>query len=409
MMKSICLLLLSFLSLGSAQIHINTTCPKGSTPLTGLNIDLNQPIRRAGTMGFGNFTVHVMKSDNTDKQQLGNVGKYTINGLVFDIEVTANGKLFRDTLIRVDNTTKNLVNPGPGLIVAPFCDVGAVTNQDRSLKKTARAFVTLEKPGEYTIDVTVVTSNGAGGLTEYFHDFYIVNVQPNGIGESVCAEGFLMDRKSIETGTLSSDPTLKTLEHPGRQTVAALVDDVQSVIDGYELLIDPLPNETTYRRGYGLTLASSQLVAGLERTVGKCKTCFDKGTRVRGVRVGIKATVIKLATATEPALVRVFEAQTLQPNNNKFCGDDGNQTPPTASAPVTPTNPPVTNQPPSASPVNKTNPKAPVSQIPTAPINPRPSIPKRKPPIDDTDKDEDKLTPGGYVRGNLPRRSLRGL
>jgi hypothetical protein len=111
-------------------------------------------------------------------------------------------------------------------------------------------------------------------------------------------------------GTLLDAPTVATLEEPNLHSLHCLLDVPQCVATDYEILLDPLPGQTTYRRGLTLDAASKQLVVDAAEALGTCETCTG-GRLKHGFRVNINATILALANETSgaPPLASVSDLQ----------------------------------------------------------------------------------------------------
>ena len=151
-----------------------------------------------------------------------------------------------------------------------------------------------------------------------------------GVGDVVCAEGFIMDYFCIELGTLLDDPSTETLLGPDKHSVHCLVDIRQCYDSPFEILIDPAEGEEIYARGWRVDDAGRQMLIDLARVTGmragasrRCSTCTeDEGDIEFGFRAAVKATVASLASDGTPALLDVIEVNLSEIG----CVDeDGNQ------------------------------------------------------------------------------------
>ena len=130
------------------------------------------------------------------------------------------------------------------------------------------------------------------------------------VGDEISVEGFIMDNFCIERGTLLDAPSIMTLEQPNLHSLHCLLDVPQCVGSNYEILLDPLPGQTMYRRGMTLDGASKQMVIDMAQELGTCDTCT--GGRLRhGFRANMTATVLDMGDSTTgaPPMVAVSDVQ----------------------------------------------------------------------------------------------------
>jgi hypothetical protein len=129
------------------------------------------------------------------------------------------------------------------------------------------------------------------------------------IGDEICVEGYVMDTFCILRGTLLDKPNLASLEYPDRHTVHCLADEDVCSASGYEILTDPGPGETLYKRGWRMNERGTELLLWMVRQFGVCSSCVEGGTLVQGFRVAMNVTVLELATDDSPPLIRLMEAR----------------------------------------------------------------------------------------------------
>ena len=137
------------------------------------------------------------------------------------------------------------------------------------------------------------------------------------VGDIVTVEGFVMDNFCIERGTLLDEPQIVTLEEPNLHTLHCLIDVPQCAASNYEILMDPLPGETLYRRALTLDDASKEQVRMMAQAIGRCDTCGggrrlqDSGRVERGFRANVTAEVTALADASTgaPPMVVLSDVQ----------------------------------------------------------------------------------------------------
>jgi hypothetical protein len=150
------------------------------------------------------------------------------------------------------------------------------------------------------------------------------------VGEQFCIEGFVMDFFCINRGTLFDRSSVRTLENPELHSVHCLVDVGECVSSPYEILLDPFPGEKLYARGWRLDSATKDLIVGLARSVGSCRTCGDEGMLGQGFRAALNATVLDLGSSSVPPLISATEIQHTE-MGNLVCvsgGTDANSTDP---------------------------------------------------------------------------------
>ena len=118
------------------------------------------------------------------------------------------------------------------------------------------------------------------------------------VGDTICAEGFVMDFFCINRGTLLDNPSVRTLEDPGKHSVHCLIDVNSCVSSPFEILLDPKGNETTFKRGWQLDDASKETAIALAKAVGSCSDCDSANNRfnahVNGFRAAMTATITNL-------------------------------------------------------------------------------------------------------------------
>jgi len=130
--------------------------------------------------------------------------------------------------------------------------------------------------------------------------------------QTVCFQGYVMDRYCIERGTLLDNPSLSTLENPEQHSLLCLLDPPQCVGTPFELL-ERDPNQAgVHCRSFVLdSLGKSQVVAQA-RALGatpRCTTCTGGGS----LQVGYSATVIGTVGTGTPPLFTVQQPDGVQP------------------------------------------------------------------------------------------------
>lgn len=126
-----------------------------------------------------------------------------------------------------------------------------------------------------------------------------------GYAQTVCFDGYVMDKYCIDRGTLLDNNAVKTLEGPDRHSVHCLVDVPICYRSGFEILQDPLPGATTHCRAFQLDQRGNNLVIQIARAIGICGTCGNNGTQRYGFRATIIGTVTAPATQSDPATIAV--------------------------------------------------------------------------------------------------------
>jgi hypothetical protein len=146
--------------------------------------------------------------------------------------------------------------------------------------------------------------------------------EPLKVGDKICVEGLVMDFFCIERGTLFDNPSVRTLEDPMRHSVHCLVDVRQCVGSPYEILLDPLPGESLFARGWRLDDATKSLVIDLAQSVGECSTCNPTVSDpiVRGLRVAINVTVLDLGSTDSPPTISGSDVRMSSVGGNE-CGN----------------------------------------------------------------------------------------
>ena len=137
------------------------------------------------------------------------------------------------------------------------------------------------------------------------------------VGDTICAEGYIMDFFCINRGTLLDNPSVRTLENPGVHSFHCLVDVNSCVTSPFEILLDPMDGETIYKRGWRLDEESKQEAIALAQSVGTfgfCSTCNPANTNQdshrEGFRMAVTATILDLnENDATPPLIRVDAMQ----------------------------------------------------------------------------------------------------
>jgi hypothetical protein len=129
------------------------------------------------------------------------------------------------------------------------------------------------------------------------------------VGEQFCVEGFVMDFYCIDRRFLLDRSTIRTLERPELHSVHCLVDVDQCNESPYEILLDPLPGESLYARGWRLDDDTKNRIIDLARSVGSCSTCENRQGLIQGFRAALNATVLDLGSSSVPPLISATEIQ----------------------------------------------------------------------------------------------------
>jgi len=181
-------------------------------------------------------------------------------------------------------------------------------------------------------------------------------------GDSVCAEGFVMDNLCINLGTLLDNRSVTTLRNPERHSVHCLVDVRSCINSGYVILKDPAPGEELYTKGWELDESGTQTMVQLGREVGDCDTCTGNGNLREGLRAGILGTVID--ADADPPLISIDSYEAID-RSTVFC--------PAQVAPDTPSPTPIPTVMPTPSPTVMPTPD-PTNEPSAAPVTPMPSL-----------------------------------
>jgi hypothetical protein len=158
----------------------------------------------------------------------------------------------------------------------------------------------------------------------------ILPVQALEVGEQFCVEGFVMDFYCINLQFLLDRTNIRTLEQPDLHSVHCLVDVGVCAGSPFEILLDPLPGETLYARGWRLDGDTKERIIDLARSVGSCRTCDDRQGLIQGFRAALNATVLDLGSSSVPPLISATEIQQSELGKPSFCGklttEEGNST-----------------------------------------------------------------------------------
>jgi hypothetical protein len=138
------------------------------------------------------------------------------------------------------------------------------------------------------------------------------------VGAELCVEGFVMDFYCIDRKFLFDRSSIRTLENPELHSVHCLVDVGQCTESPYEILSDPLPDETLYARGWRLDDDTKNRIIDLARSVGSCSTCDNQQGLIQGFRAALNATVLDLGSSSVPPLISATEIQQSE-LGNPFC------------------------------------------------------------------------------------------
>jgi hypothetical protein len=136
----------------------------------------------------------------------------------------------------------------------------------------------------------------------------VVVAQQSGVqvGDTVTAEGFIMDYFCIFDEVLLDNPSVRTLEEPDQHSVHCLVDISVCRESAYEILGDPVDGETLYTRDLRVDEAGKMMLIDAAREVGICSTCTGAGTQRQGFRASVTGVVTALGTADgTPPTIRV--------------------------------------------------------------------------------------------------------
>jgi hypothetical protein len=132
------------------------------------------------------------------------------------------------------------------------------------------------------------------------------NTNPPILGR-VSVEGFVVDNHCIRLGYLFDNQNISTLAEPNQHSLHCLLDIPECNSSSYEILLDPLPGETLYQRGFTLDEPSKALVAELARSIGTCDTCSGEGRVERGFRVKLEADVLDTGDGSGPPTISVVQ------------------------------------------------------------------------------------------------------
>lgn len=117
----------------------------------------------------------------------------------------------------------------------------------------------------------------------------------------------VMDSFCLERGVFLDEPDLVALEYPNLHTLHCLLDPQVCVESPFEILLDPLPGQTLYRRGITLDDGSKDMVIELGRSIGNCDICSEDMRLERGFRVRVTATVTSIADGGASPTISVSE------------------------------------------------------------------------------------------------------
>jgi len=165
--------------------------------------------------------------------------------------------------------------------------------------------------------------------------------------ETVCVEGFIMDRACIKLGYLLDNPSLKPLENPEQHTVHCLVDVSYCYNSGFSILVPNPEGEPKFREAYKLDDKGNELLLSHSRELGNrdsCSTCVGGGN----ITIGMRATVIGVIEKTGgvPPKLLVKEVKVSPKLFNRNSESDGcsitTTSTPTTTTPTTTTPPTIT-------------------------------------------------------------------
>jgi len=129
-------------------------------------------------------------------------------------------------------------------------------------------------------------------------------------GDSICTEGYVMDRLCINRGTLLDSPSTRTLLEPEQHSIHCLVDVGGCVKSGFIILSDPENSGEEYGLSFALDAAGNDQAVRLAREVGSCSTCTGPGLQRKGLRVGVTGVVVDRCTNPPTIAVDVMESVT---------------------------------------------------------------------------------------------------
>lgn len=148
-------------------------------------------------------------------------------------------------------------------------------------------------------------------------------------GDTICVEGFVMDKLCVDRGTLLDNPSVKTLEEPDKHSVHCLVDVGACRNSQYLILTDPPTEEADYTVGYAVTDATKSDLIDMARKVGMCDTCTGDGSLHVGFRIGAQGIVQD--DSVDPPLIEFLKAEYVTMDVT-YC--NGNVDPNSGGAPV---------------------------------------------------------------------------
>jgi hypothetical protein len=145
------------------------------------------------------------------------------------------------------------------------------------------------------------------------------------VGDTVCAEGYVMDYYCIDRGTLFDNPSVISLEGPDQHSVMCLIDVPECAAGAYEVLVPPQGGSGNYTRGYRLDNSTKTELFALARSVGVCSSCAANGTIQRGLAIAVQGKVVAAAAGDDPPTIS--GSVTLSNPSAPVCTSPANPTP----------------------------------------------------------------------------------
>lgn len=164
----------------------------------------------------------------------------------------------------------------------------------------------------------------------------VADAQEISNGDTVCTEGYIMDKYCIDRRTLLDNPSVTTLKNPELHSVHCLVDVSFCRNSGFVVLHDPVQAGGLYTQGYALDDPGTQALVDLARHVGvwdasDCYTCTtDHGHLRKGMRAGIMGTVVD--AEADPPIISVTSVEYVSPSES-YCATQGAPSSPTSAPP----------------------------------------------------------------------------
>lgn len=214
----------------------------------------------------------------------------------------------------ITNLNENDPSVPPTIQILDIQDTTAYSRTESACQSFFGMQDIVDKVNDAAAPDTTGTALGEEGATDVDSDVML------NVGDTICAEGFVMDTFCIDRGTLLDNPSVVTLENPELHSLHCLIDVNSCVTSPFEVLVDPPSAGEKYKRGLRLDPDSQQKAISLAKSVGSCTDCTATDGHVLGFRAAMKATIVDLNKddASIPPIIQIEDIQ----DTTAYTGDE---------------------------------------------------------------------------------------